>query len=71
MERLDEKSTRLKAELAKYTTSRRPAQVALVQADIRDTAVERRKLLDMLIAIGHSFPCRHDATPEPQERHED
>lgn len=62
--RLDQKTARFKAELAKHTAARRTAQIGRVQANLRDTAVERRKLLDMLIAIGHSFPCRHAASTD-------
>lgn len=69
--RLDHKSERFKAELAKHTAARRTAQIARFQTKLRDTAVERRKLIDMLIAIGHSFPCRHTGSDGPRQPHEE
>jgi hypothetical protein len=56
---LDEKVVKLRTELTRYRSARREAQVSRVQGMLRAAAVERRKMLDMLIGIGHSYPCSH------------
>lgn len=57
--KLDQHSARLKSELAKHTAARRAARVKQIQAALLETTLERRTLIDMLIGIGHSYPCRH------------
>jgi hypothetical protein len=59
---LDEKVTKLRTEMARYMTAGREPQVLRVQSSLRAAAVERRKMLDMLIGIGHSYPCSHRST---------
>jgi adenylosuccinate lyase len=57
---LDVRADKLRVEMGKYAAAGQAAQVRRVQRDLRSSAVERRELLDMLIAIGHSYPCEHD-----------
>lgn len=56
---LDAKAAKLKAQIAKYVAERRPLQITRVQAEARSVAVERRKLITMLIDLGHNYPCDH------------
>ena len=58
---LDSRAGKLRVEMDKYAVARQTAQVRRIQRDLRSSTAERRKLLDMLIAIGHSYPCEHDA----------
>jgi hypothetical protein len=62
---LDEKVTKLRTELARYMSAGREPQVLRVQSSLRAAAVERRKALDMLFGIGHSYPCSHRTSPGP------
>ncbi len=59
--RLDEKASKFRGELSKYLAAGRKPQVVRVQRSLRAVAIERRKLIDMLIATGHSYPCNHAA----------
>lgn len=56
---LDGRVAKLRTEMARYTAAGRDAQVLRVQGSLRAAAVERRKMLGMLIGIGHSYPCTH------------
>ena len=62
---LDEKVTKLRTEMARYMSAGREPQVLRVQSSLRAAAVERRKMLDMLIGIGHSYPCSHRTSGGP------
>jgi len=62
---LDEKATKLRTEMARYMSAGREPQVLRVQSSLRAAAVERRKMLDMLIGIGHSYPCSHRTSGGP------
>lgn len=62
---LDGKVAKLRTEMARYTAASRDAQVLRVQSSLRAAAVERRKMLDMLIGIGHSYPCSHATSAGP------
>jgi hypothetical protein len=56
---LDEKVTKLRTEMARFMSAGGEAQMLRVQSSLRAAAVERRKMLDILIGIGHSYPCSH------------
>lgn len=56
---LDNRAIRLKARMAKYVVEKRPAQIERLQSQSIATAVERRKLIEMLIDLGHNHPCDH------------
>lgn len=57
---IDDQTIRLRAEMSKYLEAGRTPRVRRVQGGLRSLAVERRKLIDMLIAAGHNHPCAHD-----------
>lgn len=57
---------RLRAQMGQQGRSRKPELIASLQEDLRALALERRRVLDMLTAIGHYYPCRH-AVIHPEE----
>lgn len=58
---LDARAVKLRERLARYVADSRQTQIARVQAQQRATALERRKLIDLLGGLGHSHPCEHGA----------
>lgn len=44
-------------------TARDPDSITSLQEQLKGLAAERRQLLDMLNALGHTYPCRHDEKP--------
>lgn len=57
---IDDQTTQLRTEMSKYLVAGRSPRVRRIQGGVRSLAVERRKLIDLLIAVGHSHPCAHD-----------
>lgn len=57
---IDDQIARLRTEMSKYLVAGRSPRVRRIQGGVRSLAIERRKLVDLLIAVGHSYPCTHD-----------
>ncbi len=57
---IDDQTSRLRAEMSKYLVAGLSPRVRRIQGGLRSLAIERRKLIDLLIAVGHSYPCTHD-----------
>jgi hypothetical protein len=56
---LDEQRATFRAEMARYSSGHRLEQVKRMQRELRTTALERRKLLDLVAGLGHRYPCDH------------
>lgn len=52
-------AARLRVQMGLRGPARNPALLIALQEQLREVAVERRRLLDMLDAMGHSYPCAH------------
>jgi len=53
---INERVAKCQAKLATDTRHRRIEQVRLVQGELRNCAIERRKLLEMIATLTHRFP---------------
>lgn len=59
IEGIDGQIAKLRAELSKYLVAGRTPRVRRIQGALRSLTVERRQLIDLLMAVGHSYPCTH------------
>ena len=48
--------------MAKYVSEGRRGQVIRIQREWRAVMVERRQIINMLVALGHAYPCGHHGT---------
>ena len=63
---LDVRGAKLRAGLTRYVSEGRKGQVTRVQREWRAVMVERRQIINMLTALGHSYPCDHRGTIKPR-----
>jgi len=59
---LDIQAAKVQAAMAKYVSEGRRGQVIRIQREWRAVMVERRQIINMLVALGHAYPCSHHGT---------
>lgn len=58
---------KLRGQMGVQGASRKPDVILALQQGLRELALERRKLLSMLTALGHAYPCRHTGADSHDE----
>lgn len=48
----------------RYVSEGRTGQVTRTQREWRAVMIERRQIINMLTALGHSYPCTHGSVKD-------
>ncbi len=63
---LDSQASAISAKLRGLLDGRSGADhAAPLQDKLRDLADERRRVMNLLVAMGHGYPCAHSRPPRP------
>ena len=56
---LDDEAIKRRSRMARLASIHQDSLVRALQDEMRSALVERRKIADMLAALGHRYPCVH------------
>ena len=56
---LDDEAIKRRSRMARLASIHQDSLVRALQDEMRSALVERRRIADMLAALGHRYPCNH------------